>query len=69
MARRITVWGSPCDILDSEFGTIPYNEWCKLEAERINSLVWLDAPAKVIAKDNGFVAIERKDLKELEEKQ
>ena len=33
--RQITFWGPPSERLESQWGTIPYREWCAREADRI----------------------------------
>ncbi len=33
----LTVWGFPTTLLDSQYGSITYGDWCEREAKRISS--------------------------------
>ncbi len=45
----MTVWGFPTTLLDSQYGSITYGDWCEREAKRISSS---SRKAKVLRQGN-----------------
>ena len=54
--KLVTDWGKPTDMLESQYGTIPYREWCQREAERINQR---GDGVRIVVKGNGLIALSR----------
>ncbi len=52
---RITIWGEPNSPLSSQYGTIPYKEWCLKEVERMRA----NGGQAVIVELDGMVAVDR----------
>jgi hypothetical protein len=56
VVSALTVFGSPREMLVSEYGRITYGEWCALEVERFKRL---GRYARVVKDSSGRVAVTR----------
>lgn len=49
----ITDWGSPSEMIRSQFGLVTYHRWCELECARMNA----GGTHATVLRQNGMVAI------------
>lgn len=53
--KNITVWGDPKNILKSQYGLVPYRDWCEKEIVRMRANV----RETVLVEMEGMVAVAR----------
>jgi hypothetical protein len=55
--RELTEFTNPLDMIDSQWGTIKYREWCERERDRINAKD--GGKVKIVTRAGGMIALSR----------
>lgn len=64
--KQLYVWGSPTEMIDSQYGKISYKDWLHKEADRINADPARKAEVKARKHDGKMCLLVNKVCEEVE---